>query len=60
MQKLFYFLNNIFDMPPVLDIINSSITFLDALTEERYHLTTSTILSLGSLRSAALKNQHIM
>ena len=29
-------------------------TFLDALIEERYHLTTSTILSLGSLRSAAL------
>ena len=32
------------------------VTFLDALMEERYHLTTSTILSLGSLRSAALQH----
>ena len=33
----------------------NSVTFLDALMEERYHLTTSIILSLGSLRSAALR-----
>lgn len=33
-------------------------TFLDALIEERYHLTTSTILSLGSVRSAALKQLY--